>query len=65
MTPDQAAVELTPAQGRALFYRRCMEELGMSGKAFLAAWDEACLISGDPEAIARVRMLLPFAGRQP
>ena len=58
---DMPAEELTPEEGRALFDRRCREELRMSGEAFLAAWDFGVPPLGNPQAVERIVMLLPFA----
>ncbi len=53
-------IELTEAQARDLFDRRCREELGISGDEFLRRWDLGAYRFGScPEAF-RLAMLIPF-----
>ncbi|MDQ2875078.1 MAG: hypothetical protein M3Y33_09915 [Actinomycetota bacterium] len=58
--------ELTEAEGRELLDRRCREELGISGPEFLGKLDRGEY--GDyvmDEAVIRLQMLIPYAGRRP
>jgi hypothetical protein len=58
---DEAAVRfLTPEEAWAIFDRAAQRNLGMSGAAFIAAWD-AGRFDDDPDrpALIRVAMLRP------
>ena len=64
-TPDMVALhELTPEEEREIFQRQAMENLGMTGDEFIAAWDAGKFDDNPdrPEVISVV-MLLPLARR--
>ncbi len=55
------AVELTEAEGRALFDRAARSDLGISGDEFLARWERGDYAGVEDPAAEGVAMLIPFA----
>jgi hypothetical protein len=61
-TASSTVTELTVEQARAMFDRRCREELGVSGDEFRARIKAKDIPADWPaEAVARLEILLPFA----
>jgi hypothetical protein len=61
VSSDEDARELTPAEGRELFDRAARRLLGVSGEAFLAAYDRGDFDEGwSHGAVTQLEMLIPF-----
>jgi len=57
-------VGLSRDEGRAMFDRRCRDNLGISGEEFLARWDAgeyASIPDGENGRVMHLAMLIPFA----
>ena len=60
--PEGAVRELTLEEGRALVNRLARQHLGMSGDAFMRAWEAGELDEhAECPEIVHLSMLLPFA----
>lgn len=59
---QQSVQELDAREGRELLDRQARRYLGMSGEAFVRAWERGELDPDRDAHVARVSMLIPFGG---